>query len=262
MRNSDQHRSTADKQRVVEDFQTAYVLKVAGSDQYFLQACPISQYKYIRACIAKSETPQLMLMSKRGVFDSIAQSDFHQPAYMRKNPALPARNTTKLWRLEGAFQVYVQSATYVNVKEADLIYVRVGLFHGTEPLGQVRQTKEVSHSIPRWEEWIKFDDIFYIDLPRATKLCVSVCAVKRRKNREETTMLCWGNIGKSLGRAGIIRMLSKHMKCVMSVSTLCLCNKLVCDVSQLKPSSIGGVTCSPTSSALTCGTYRRAWRTR
>ena len=89
-------------------------------------------------------------------------------------------------------------ATYVNVKEADLIYVRAGLFHGTEPLGQVRQTKEVSHSIPRWEEWIKFDDIFYIDLPRATKLCVSVCAVKRRKNREETTMLCWGNIGKSL----------------------------------------------------------------
>ena len=198
VRNSDQHRSTADKQRVVDDFQTAYVLKVAGSDQYFLQACPISQYKYIRACIAKSETPQLMLMSKRGVFDSIAQSDFHQPAYMRKNPALPARNTTKLWRLEGAFQVYVQSATYVNVKEADLIYIRVGLFHGTEPLGQVRQTKEVSHSNPRWEEWIKFDDIFYIDLPRATKLCVSICAVKRRKNREETTMLCWGNIGKSL----------------------------------------------------------------
>ena len=185
-----------EKDRIIADSEESYVLKVAGSDQYFLQSCPISQYKYIRACIAKSETPQLMLMSKRAVFDSIAQSDFHQPAYMRKNPALPARNTTKLWRLEGAFQVYVQSATYVNVKEADLIYVRAGLFHGTEPLGQVRQTKEVSHSIPRWEEWIKFDDIFYIDLPRATKLCVSVCAVKRRKNREETTMLCWGNIGK------------------------------------------------------------------
>ena len=64
VRNSDRHRSNADKERVVDDFQTAYVLKVAGSDQYFLQACPISQYKYIRACIAKAETPQLMLMSK------------------------------------------------------------------------------------------------------------------------------------------------------------------------------------------------------
>lgn len=180
--------------KVVDEFQSSYVLKVAGSDQYFLKACPISQYKYIRACIAKSETPQLMLMSKKGVYDSIPPSDFHQPAYMRKTPSLPVRNTMKLWRLEGAFQVFVQSATYVNVKEADFIYVRVGLYHGTEALGQDRQTKEVSHSNPRWDEWVQFDDIFYLDLPRAAKLCVSVCAVKRRKTREETTMLCWGNI--------------------------------------------------------------------
>ncbi len=170
------------------------MLKVAGSDQYFLEECPISQYKYIRASIAKGATPQLMLMSKKGIYDSIPQSEFHQPAYMRKTPSLPARNTTKLWRLEGVFQVFIQSATYVNVKEADLIYVRVGLFHGTEPLGQVRQTKEVSHLNPRWDEWVQFDDVFYLDLPRAAKLCVSVCAVKKRKNREETTMLCWGNI--------------------------------------------------------------------
>ena len=34
-------------------------------------------------------------MFKRGVFDSIAQSEFHQPAYMRKNPALPAREATR-----------------------------------------------------------------------------------------------------------------------------------------------------------------------
>ena len=50
--------------RVVEQFQSQYLLKVAGSDQYFLQNCQISQYKYIRQCLAKSETPHLMLMSK------------------------------------------------------------------------------------------------------------------------------------------------------------------------------------------------------
>ena len=50
--------------RVVDQFQSQYLLKVAGSDQYFLQNCQISQYKYIRQCLAKSETPHLMLMSK------------------------------------------------------------------------------------------------------------------------------------------------------------------------------------------------------
>ncbi len=42
----------------MEEHQSAYVLKVAGSDQYFLRACPISQYKYIRSCISRGEIPQ------------------------------------------------------------------------------------------------------------------------------------------------------------------------------------------------------------
>jgi len=43
----------------------SYVLKVAGSDEYFLMQCPITQYKYVRACIARRQIPQLMLMSKK-----------------------------------------------------------------------------------------------------------------------------------------------------------------------------------------------------
>ena len=64
IRNSDQIQTETEKSRVVEQFQSQYLLKVAGSDQYFLQNCQISQYKYIRQCLAKSETPHLMLMSK------------------------------------------------------------------------------------------------------------------------------------------------------------------------------------------------------
>ena len=33
------------KKDVVKQFQDQYLLKVAGSDQYFLADCPISQYK-------------------------------------------------------------------------------------------------------------------------------------------------------------------------------------------------------------------------
>jgi len=93
------------------------------------------------------------------------------------------------------FCLDVTSATYVNVKEADLIYVRVGIYHGAEALCQVRQTNPVPPTQPRWDERVKFDDMFVLDLPRAAKICVSICAVRRgKKNRpDEHTMLCWGN---------------------------------------------------------------------
>ena len=74
------------------------ILQVAGSDQYFLADCPISQYKYvwpwirfpdfplqladsryIRQCIAKADTPHLMLMSKERVYSSLPHNDFHMP---------------------------------------------------------------------------------------------------------------------------------------------------------------------------------------
>lgn len=56
--------------------------------------------------------------------------------------------------------------------------------------------RESHFDLYRWDEWLEFDDMFYPDLPRAAKLCVSICSVnKKRKNREEVTMLCWGNVG-------------------------------------------------------------------
>ena len=57
------------------------------------------------------------------------------------------------------------SATYVNVKEADMICVRAGLFHGTDALCKIKSSKEVAHAHPRWDDLLEFD-ISYTDLPR------------------------------------------------------------------------------------------------
>ncbi len=55
IRHSEVFKSQEDKDKVINEHQSAYVLKVAGSDQYFLKSCPVSQYKYIQACVAKDE---------------------------------------------------------------------------------------------------------------------------------------------------------------------------------------------------------------
>lgn len=194
IRNSDQYRTVEDKKAVVFEHQSSYVLKVAGTDQYFLKQCPISQYKYIRSCIAKGDTPQLMLMYKKKVYDSLPESSFHPPSYMRKPLTIPIKQSMLLWRVDKYFRLHVLSATYVNVKDVDQIFVRVGLFHGTEPLCPVKETKPVGAQHPRWDQWLEFD-IYVPDLPRSAKLCLSICSVKKqRRNREENTMLCWGNV--------------------------------------------------------------------
>ena len=196
VRNSDKYRSQEEKKAAVLQHSSAYVLKVAGSDQMFFKECAIGQYKYIRACIARHEVPQLMLLSRKSVYETIPEPKLHMPAYLRKvvpPPQNPPKED-KLWDWEGFFRLFVISATYVNVKEADLICVRAGLFHGTDPLCKVRTSKEVAHAHPRWDDTLEFD-ISYTDLPRAAKLCLSLCSIRKKKNGgEEFTMLYWGNL--------------------------------------------------------------------
>lgn len=197
LRNSADYSHEEDKRRVVNQFQDQYLLKVAGSGQYFLESCPISQYKYIRQCIAKGETPHLMLMSKERVYSSLPANDFHLPAYMRKvatSPNLASSQTDPLWRANYSFRLHILWASYVNVKDVDLIYVRVGVYHGTEPLCQEKQSKQVGPADPKWDEWLDME-LGVADLPRSAKLCLSICSVKKRKGgREEHTMLSWGNV--------------------------------------------------------------------
>jgi len=196
IKSSDKYKTPEEKKRAVFEHSSAYVLKVAGSDQMFFKECAIAQYKYIRACIARHDIPQLMLLSRKKVFETMPDPKLHKPSYLRKTVGTPASTPKedKLWDWDGPFRLYVISATYVNVKEADLICVRAGLYHGTDPLCKVKVSKEVAHAHPRWDDLLEFD-ISYTDLPRAAKLCLSLCSIRKRKNGgEEVTMLYWGNL--------------------------------------------------------------------
>ena len=137
-----------------------------------------------------------MLMSKDRVYGSLPSSDFRLPSWYRK-PYTPANTgngkTDFLWRVNHSFRLQIQSASRVNVKDVDLIYVRVGIYHGTEPLCSEKQSKQVSPGDPRWQEWLDLD-ISMIDLPRSAKLCLSICSVRKRKGKDEHMMLSWANI--------------------------------------------------------------------
>lgn len=91
------------------------------------------------------------------------------------------------------FKIRVISATYVNVKNVDAMFVRVAIYHGTECLG-LQDTSHVEPSNPKWDQWLKFD-FHCTDLPRSAKLCISICVVSKKRTKETYSL---GSVNLSL----------------------------------------------------------------
>ncbi|XP_059573268.1 phosphatidylinositol 4,5-bisphosphate 3-kinase catalytic subunit alpha isoform-like [Alligator mississippiensis] len=187
--------------RCVLEYQGNYVLKVCGCNEYLLEKYPLSQYKYIRHCIMVGLMPNLMLMTKTSLYDQLPLDTFKMPYYsMCVSPDTSYVNidasAKSLWFINTNLRVRILCATYVNVntQDVDEIYVRTGIYHGSELLCDSVNTQSVPCSNPGWYEWLSYD-MRVRDLPHAARLCLSICSVKGRKDgKEEHCPLAWGNI--------------------------------------------------------------------
>ena len=91
------------------------------------------------------------------------------------------------------FKIRIISATYVNVRNVDAMFVRVAVYHGIECLG-VRDTNHVEPSNPKWDQWIKFD-FHCTELPRNAKICLSICVLSKKRTKEACAL---GSVNISL----------------------------------------------------------------
>ncbi|XP_029436302.1 phosphatidylinositol 4,5-bisphosphate 3-kinase catalytic subunit alpha isoform-like isoform X6 [Rhinatrema bivittatum] len=188
------HLSPEQLKLCVQEYQGKYILKVCGCDEYLLEKYPFSQYKYIRNCITIGRLPHLMLMSKESLYGQLPANLFIMPSYARRSTSSSYMNgdlpTKSLWSINSLLRIRVLCATYVNVniRDIDKIYVRTGIYHGGEPLCDNVNTQRVPCSNPRWNEWLSYD-MYLMDLPRAARLCLSICSVKGRKGAKESNRL-------------------------------------------------------------------------
>ncbi|KAJ7418588.1 phosphatidylinositol 4,5-bisphosphate 3-kinase catalytic subunit alpha isoform-like protein [Pitangus sulphuratus] len=109
----------------VLEYQGKYILKVCGCDEYLLEKCPLSQYKYIRSCIMLGRMPNLMLMAKESLYTQLPLDTFTMPSYSRRistaTPYMNGEATTKsLWTINSALRIRILCATYVNVNIRDI----------------------------------------------------------------------------------------------------------------------------------------------
>uniref|UniRef100_A0A8C7V0H6 phosphatidylinositol-4,5-bisphosphate 3-kinase n=1 Tax=Oncorhynchus mykiss TaxID=8022 RepID=A0A8C7V0H6_ONCMY len=149
--------------------------------------------KYVRSCIMLGRMPNLMLMAKDSLYSQLPIDTFTMPSYARRiSTATPYMNgetaTKSLWTINGTLRIRILCATYVNVniRDIDKIYVRTGIYHGGEQLCDNVNTQRVPCSNPRWNEWLNYD-MYIPDIPRAARLCLSICSVKGRKGAKEET---------------------------------------------------------------------------
>uniref|UniRef100_A0AAJ7WKG1 phosphatidylinositol-4,5-bisphosphate 3-kinase n=1 Tax=Petromyzon marinus TaxID=7757 RepID=A0AAJ7WKG1_PETMA len=193
----------------VQEYQGKYILKVCGCDEYLLEKFPLSQYKYIRSCLSISRMPHLMLMTKDSLYNQLPRNGFTVPSYARRVSTATVGGymngdgggggggpSKPLWCVTSLLRLRILCATYVNVniRDTDKIYVKTGVFHGGEPLCDNVNTQRVPCSNPLWNEWLTYD-VGIVDLPRAARLCLSICSVKGRKGaKEEHYPLAWGNV--------------------------------------------------------------------
>ncbi|KAK3090339.1 hypothetical protein FSP39_011033 [Pinctada imbricata] len=181
---------------LIETYRTSYALKVCGCDEFLLEDYPLSQYKYVRECIARDKIPQFMLLTRESIYKTIPENQFIAPSYTQRGVQLLLdinnQQTISLWEIQAKLRIKIHCASYLNVRESGKIYVKAGIYHGTEALCESQCSREVESSNPRWNEWLDF--LYLPDLPRSARLCLSICSVIKKKNRKLTYALAWGNL--------------------------------------------------------------------
>lgn len=187
--------SAEQQERCISAHLASYVLKVCGYEEYMLGAYPICQYKYIRRCLARGQIPELMLMSRDSLYNGLPKTSFTMPSYVLRGVGalqdLNNQHKNSLWNYSTPLRVKINVATYVNVKERGEIYVKTGVYHGTESLCPVHDTKPVLSTNPKWNEWLEYD-LNLQDIPRSARLSISLCSIARK--RKVHYAIAWGNV--------------------------------------------------------------------
>ncbi|XP_065180000.1 phosphatidylinositol 4,5-bisphosphate 3-kinase catalytic subunit alpha isoform-like [Sycon ciliatum] len=198
-----------------------YVVKVCGCEEYLLQSVPLSQYRYVRACIVRQERPQFTIKRKSEVMKLAPENNvFHMPVGLgetARTSVAPTGNQgmMQLWAVDNKFKLKVVKASNVN---ADSVLVRAGIFHGGEPLSDIVSTRPASSNSQLespWNENLVFD-IDVRDLPRSARLCFVIYGFQQVGEESDSISqegpLAWVNIN-IFDYNGMLRTGSESMAC-------------------------------------------------
>eukprot|EP00052_Salpingoeca_macrocollata_P004776 m.43448 g.43448 ORF g.43448 m.43448 type:complete len:1025 (+) comp14443_c0_seq1:121-3195(+) len=194
-----------------------YVLKVLGKEEYLLGGYQLFHYKYIRKCLMRGHEKKdlsdiltvLVLDTKENMFKTVPQMDPEQKrALMKRTAAFDEKYpgiADSLWFgniAEQKFRVKIMNAHNLVVGRLFGVGVMAGIFLGDEMITKEEKTRFVPPATdPEWGHILEFD-IAIKDLPRNSRLCLSIYGVwanplkvkKTKKNFRNEFPLAWVNV--------------------------------------------------------------------
>jgi hypothetical protein len=192
-----------------------WVFKATGTAEYLYGSHKLVDFEYIRNCLKKGQQVHLNLMDKDLVLQELDPHDqalktvsydftyqgpqgphleetmktyedlqfnkYAEDTWRPNRKALCIQDITRPFRVKiRGIDNLIPSATTVDKLKADVsefsVYVVVEFFVGSVQLTKSRHTKlNIYQRDIRWDEFI-YTDMLYAELPRDTKMCVSVFA--------------------------------------------------------------------------------------
>lgn len=185
----------------------AFVLKVVGFEEYLLGNHKLYDYKYISRVISQKKKAELIIRRESDLLSILPNEQFLSNNFFRRSQEhfaneekmqndllqdIHRNKIRQLWQTDYNFEVQVNMTTYANVKDLDQIFVRVGIYHGTEALCKPEDTACCEPQNPKWNKKLQFE-LQYDDIPRSARLCLCMCS-KSSKKPEESSPIAYGNI--------------------------------------------------------------------
>ena len=130
--------------------------------------------QYIHQCIAREKRAQLSLKLFKELVPA-EKDEFIRPVFhdFTKPPTL-SQDVISTWDINDIYRIKVFSAKNVNVAENQKVYVRAGIYHGSEAVcGALTTLKGANPESAKWNEILEFT-LPVNEIPRASKLCFVV----------------------------------------------------------------------------------------
>ncbi|KAG2389032.1 hypothetical protein C9374_014432 [Naegleria lovaniensis] len=177
-----------------------WVFKAAGTAEYMYGDYKMAQFDHIRKCMKKGVKPTLTLLDKETVKAELDPRDVTLKTVSydfkhEKDPKLYVHEEIcygksdwskmkhiSLWDLVKCCRVKligVDNLVGNQITQPDntYLYFCCELYHGGTPLSRQKFSKMVPFNrSPRWNQTIVFDEVLISDIPRETKLCLTLFA--------------------------------------------------------------------------------------
>ncbi|KAL0478782.1 phosphatidylinositol 3-kinase [Acrasis kona] len=189
-----------------ENVKEDYVFKVLGTAEYIYGDTLMIGFEHVRKCLKQKVPVDLMLVPKRSAVEEI------DPLKTIKYDSSKVKNIPpkhddinmqvkewdemdyiSMWDLDKPLRIKIIGADNIkpNIGEATtlhyapletIVYFMVELYHGGQLIAERKYTRSIPfHRYARWQEYITFHDLKISQIPRETKLCMTVFASDNKR---------------------------------------------------------------------------------